>query len=89
METKIPEGVFTERRKKLAEPILHHLLTEAEHPVEAMMTLMLCLTEIIARSIESQNPREIAARMKDVTQGWIGCLAGGESDEQDKPVILQ
>jgi hypothetical protein len=75
------------RKKEIAEPILKHLFDSAADPIEAAMVLMLCLTEITARSIQSQNPNEIAARMKEFTEGWIDALTGEK--DPSVPALLQ
>jgi hypothetical protein len=82
--------IMGERRKELGEPIIKHLLETADDPVEASMVLLLCMTEIVARAIQSQNPHEIAVRMREFTDGWITMLEGGQPPKDPNvPSLLQ
>lgn len=67
-----------ERRKRVAEPILDTLRGHCDGPQEAITVLMMCVTEITARSLQTQDPHLIAQRIGEMVDAWGASLCMGE-----------
>jgi hypothetical protein len=63
-----------ERRKLIANPILDILHNECNDAADAMSVLLMVITEVTARSIQSSDPNLIGHRLSEIFGRWTGSL---------------
>jgi len=74
-EQQQAQQALLEHRKRICEPILSHVQQSCDGPDEEITVLMMCVTELTARAIQTKDSELIADRINNMVRAWTTAMS--------------